>query len=47
MRVDQYSNVRANAEVADGAPWMVGRYVKGAGGCSALAAKDQEAALRD
>ena len=32
VQVDQYSNVRANAEVADGALWMVGRYFKGAGG---------------
>ena len=47
VRVDQYSNVRAIAETADGALWMVGRYVKGAGGCSAPAAKDQVAALRD
>lgn len=45
VRVDQYSNVRAIAETEDGKLWMAGRYVKGAGGCSAPALKDMEAAL--
>lgn len=45
VRVNQYSNIRAIAETADGKLWMVGRYVKGAGGCSAPALKDMETAL--
>jgi sulfur-oxidizing protein SoxY len=45
VRVDQYSNVRAIAETEDGQTYMAGRYVKGAGGCSAPALKDMEAAL--
>lgn len=45
VRVDRYSNVRAIAETADGRLWMSGRFVKGAGGCSAPALKDMEAAL--
>jgi len=45
IRVDQYSNVRAIAETADGRLWMSGRFVKGAGGCSAPALKDMENAL--
>jgi sulfur-oxidizing protein SoxY len=45
VRVNQYSNVRAIVETADGKLWMTGRYVKGAGGCSAPAMKDAEAAL--
>jgi sulfur-oxidizing protein SoxY len=45
VRVDQYSNIRAIAETADGKLWMVGRYVKGAGGCSAPALKDMETAM--
>lgn len=45
VRVDQYSNIRAIAETEDGKLWMTGRFVKGAGGCSAPALKDMEAAL--
>lgn len=45
VRVNQYSNIRAIAETSDGRLWMVGRYVKGAGGCSAPALKDMESAM--
>lgn len=45
VRVDRYSNIRAIAETEDGKLWMAGRFVKGAGGCSAPALKDMEAAL--
>ena len=45
MRVDAYSNIRALAETAEGEIYMVGRYVKASGGCSAPALKDAEAAL--
>lgn len=45
VRVNQYSNVRAIAETADGRLWMTGRFVKGAGGCSAPALKDMDAAI--
>ncbi len=45
VRVDQYSNVRAIAETEDGKLWMAGRYVKGAGGCSAPALKDMANAM--
>ncbi|MEO1493019.1 MAG: quinoprotein dehydrogenase-associated SoxYZ-like carrier [Pseudomonadota bacterium] len=45
VRVDQYSNVRAIAETEEGQTYMAGRYVKGAGGCSAPALKDMEASL--
>ncbi len=45
MRVDSYSNIRALAETADGEIYMIGRYVKASGGCSAPALKDADAAL--
>jgi sulfur-oxidizing protein SoxY len=45
VRVNAYSNVRAVAETADGALYMVGRFVKASGGCSAPAMKDADAAL--
>jgi sulfur-oxidizing protein SoxY len=44
VRVDAYSNVRALAEMDDGRIYMVVRFVKGAGGCSAPAGKNAEAA---
>jgi len=44
VRVDAYTNVRALAEMDDGRIYMVVRFVKGAGGCSAPAAKDADAA---
>ncbi len=45
MRVNAYSNVRALAETADGKVYMIGRFVKASGGCSAPAGKDMDAAL--
>tara|TARA_R110000787_G_scaffold107027_2_gene214834 strand:+ start:2550 stop:3350 length:801 start_codon:yes stop_codon:yes gene_type:complete len=45
MRVDQYTNVRAIAEMNDGSLHMVSTFVKASGGCSAPAGKDAEAAL--
>jgi len=45
MRVDQYTDVRAIAEMNDGSLHMVSRFVKASGGCSAPAGKDAEAAL--
>jgi sulfur-oxidizing protein SoxY len=45
VRVNAYSNVRAIAETADGTLYMVGRYVKASGGCSAPAMKDADAAV--
>ena len=44
MRVNAYSNVRALAETADGEIYMVGKFVKASGGCSAPAMKDADAA---
>ena len=44
MRVDAYSNVRALAETSDGEIYMIGRFVKASGGCSAPALKDADAA---
>ncbi len=45
MRVDQYTNIRAIAEMNDGSLHMVSRFVKASGGCSAPAGKDAAAAL--
>lgn len=45
MRVDQYTYVRAIAEMNDGSLYMVSRFVKASGGCSAPAGKDAAAAL--
>lgn len=45
IRVNEYTNVRAVVETSDGALYQAVRYVKAAGGCSAPAMKDQEAAL--
>jgi len=44
LRVDEYSWVRAVAERADGTLVMAARYVKAAGGCSAPAGADAQAA---
>lgn len=44
VRVDAYSNVRAIVEAEDGTHYMVGRFVRASGGCSAPAAKDAVAA---
>lgn len=39
VRVDDYTNMHAVAELSDGALYAVSRYVKAAGGCSAPALK--------
>lgn len=45
VRVDNFSNVRAVLETADGKLHMATRFVRAAGGCSAPASKDADAAL--
>ncbi|MDX2290186.1 MAG: quinoprotein dehydrogenase-associated SoxYZ-like carrier [Hyphomicrobiaceae bacterium] len=45
VRVDMYSNVRAVVELDDGTLHMATKFVKAAGGCSAPALKDMDAAL--
>lgn len=47
IRVEQYSDVRAVAEMNDGALYMASRFVKASGGCSAPAGKDPEEAARN
>jgi sulfur-oxidizing protein SoxY len=45
VRVNEYTNVRAVAELNDGSLHMAVQFVKAAGGCSAPALKDQEMAF--
>jgi sulfur-oxidizing protein SoxY len=45
LRFDNYSNLRAILEKADGTLLMVTKFVKAAGGCSAPALKDADEAL--
>ena len=45
VRVNAYTNIRVIAETNDGKLYMTKRYVKAAGGCSAPAGKDPDAAL--
>lgn len=45
VRIEEYTTVRAIAEMNDGELHMASRYVKAAGGCSAPAGKDLEAAM--
>lgn len=45
VRVDEYTHVRAIAELNDGSLYMTTRWVKASGGCSAPPGKDQAAAL--
>ena len=45
VRVDEYSHVRAIAELSDGSLVMATRFVKASGGCSAPPGKDPQAAL--
>ncbi len=45
VRVNEYTNVRAVAEMNDGALYMATRFVKASGGCSAPALKDHEVAM--
>ena len=47
VRVDMYSNIRAVVETDDGQLHMMTKFVKAAGGCSAPALKDTDAALAD
>lgn len=47
VRVDMYSNIRAIVEMADGKLLMATKFVKAAGGCSAPALKDTDAALAE
>lgn len=47
VRVDMYSNVRAVVETTDGKLHMATKFVKAAGGCSAPALKDTDAALAE
>ncbi|HPG88459.1 MAG TPA: quinoprotein dehydrogenase-associated SoxYZ-like carrier [Hyphomicrobium sp.] len=46
VRMDQYSEVRAIAETSDGKLYMVSKFVKASGGCSAPASKDAEEAAK-
>ncbi len=46
IRMDQYSDVRAIAETTDGKLYMISRFVKASGGCSAPASKDAEEAAK-
>ena len=45
VRVDEYTHVRAIAELNDGSLFMAVRWVKASGGCSAPPGKDAQAAL--
>jgi len=45
VRVNEYTNVRAIAEMSDGELYMATRFVKASGGCSAPALKDHEVAM--
>ncbi len=46
VRVNEYTNIRAIAETNDGQLWMVSRFVKASGGCSApSASRDHSQAL--
>ena len=47
VRIDMYSNVRAIVETDDGSLLMATKFVKAAGGCSAPALKDTDAALAE
>lgn len=47
IRVEQYTDVRAIAELNDGSLYIASRFVKASGGCSAPAGKDAEAAARN
>ena len=45
VRIDEYTHVRAIAELSDGSLHMATRWVKASGGCSAPPGKDAQAAL--
>ena len=46
VRIDDYTYMHAVAELDDGTLYASRRFIKAAGGCSAPAASDQEAALK-
>lgn len=46
VRVEQYTQMRAIAEMADGTLYMARRFIKASGGCSAPADKDPAEALQ-
>ena len=45
VRIEEYTNVRAIAEMSDGKLYMTTNYVKASGGCSAPAGKDLEESM--
>ncbi len=45
VRINQYSHVRAIVETSEGDLFMVSKYVKASGGCSAPAMKDMDAKM--
>ena len=45
IRIDEYTHVRAIAQLSDGRTVMATRFVKASGGCSAPPGKDAQAAL--
>ncbi|NNF80513.1 MAG: quinoprotein dehydrogenase-associated SoxYZ-like carrier [Rhizobiales bacterium] len=45
VRYDVFSNIRAVAKTASGETYMVGRFVKAAGGCSTAVSRDLKVAL--
>jgi sulfur-oxidizing protein SoxY len=45
IRVDQYTNLHAVAETSDGELYMVERFIKAAGGCSAPGMADKETVM--
>ena len=46
IRINEYTDVRAIAELGDGSLHMTSRFVKAAGGCSAPAMADMEVAMK-
>ncbi|UIJ72244.1 quinoprotein dehydrogenase-associated SoxYZ-like carrier [Aurantimonas sp. HBX-1] len=47
VRVNEYTDIHAIAEAADGTLYVTSKFVKAAGGCAAPAAKDPEVAARE
>ncbi|MBB4003370.1 sulfur-oxidizing protein SoxY [Aurantimonas endophytica] len=47
VRVNEYTDIHAVAEAADGTLYVTSQFVKAAGGCAAPAAKDPEVAARE
>jgi len=46
IRINEYTDVRAIAELGDGSLHMTSRFIKAAGGCSAPAMADMEVAMK-